>query len=64
VSGGQYRAAVYGVVFVFVLAYVALIAAKLARLQSDTRELVELARAGRPEPRTAEPVTAETTRGA
>jgi hypothetical protein len=64
VSGGQYVAAVYGVVFVFVLAYVAIIAAKLARLQRDTRELLELARSRRPEPRTAELVTRETASGA
>jgi hypothetical protein len=64
VSGGQYVATVYAVVFVFVLAYVAIIAAKLARLQRDTTELLELARAGRPEPRTAEPVTRETTHDA
>jgi CcmD family protein len=38
-------AAAYGVVFVFVLVYVAIIAAKLARLQRETAELVELARA-------------------
>ena len=37
-------AAAYGVVFVFVLVYVAIIAAKLARLQSETAELVSLAR--------------------
>ena len=35
-------AAAYAVVFVFVLAYVAIIAAKLARLQRETAELVEL----------------------
>ena len=38
-------AAAYAVVFVFVLAYVAIIAAKLVRLQRETAELVELARA-------------------
>ena len=42
---GQYVAAAYSVVFVFVLVYVAIIAAKLARLQRETAELVELARA-------------------
>ena len=36
-------AAAYAVVFVFVLVYVAIIAAKLARLQRETAELVELA---------------------
>ena len=38
-------AAAYAVVFVFVLVYVAIIAAKLVRLQRETEELVELARA-------------------
>ena len=41
---GQYVAAAYGVVFVFVLVYVAIIAAKLVRLQRETAELLELAR--------------------
>ena len=41
-SQGQYVAAAYGVVFVFVLAYVAIIAAKLARLQRQTAELLAL----------------------
>ena len=41
---GQYVAAAYGAVFVVVLVYVAIIAAKLARLQRETAELVELAR--------------------
>ena len=41
----QYVAAAYSVVFVFILVYVAIIAAKLARLQRETAELVELARA-------------------
>jgi CcmD family protein len=44
VTGGEYVAAAYGVVFVFVLVYVAIIAAKLARLQRQTAELLELAR--------------------
>jgi CcmD family protein len=38
-------AAAYAVVFFVVLAYVAIIAAKLTRLQRETAELVELARA-------------------
>jgi CcmD family protein len=38
-------AAAYSVVFFFVLVYVAIISAKLARLQRETSELVELARA-------------------
>ena len=41
---GQYVAAAYGAVFVFVLLYVAIIAAKLVRLQRETAELLELAR--------------------
>jgi len=37
-------AAAYGAVLVFVLVYVAIIAAKLVRLQRETEELAELAR--------------------
>ena len=44
-SGGEYAALAYAVVFVFVLVYVAIIAAKLVRLQRETAELVDLARA-------------------
>jgi type II secretory pathway component PulM len=44
VSQGQYVAAAYGAAFVVVLAYVAIIAAKLTRLQRQTAELVELVR--------------------
>jgi hypothetical protein len=44
VSQGQLVAAAYAVVFAFVLAYVAIIAAKLTRLQRETAELIELAR--------------------
>ena len=43
-TGGEYVAAAYAVVFVFVLVYVAIIAAKLARLQQDTAALLDLAR--------------------
>jgi type II secretory pathway component PulM len=39
-------AAAYGAVLVFVLAYVAIIAAKVGRLQRETAELAELARKG------------------
>jgi hypothetical protein len=46
VTGGEYAALAYGVVFVVVLAYVAIIAAKLQRLQRDVVELVELAKQG------------------
>ena len=41
---GQYVAAAYGAVFVLVLVYVAIIAAKLVRLQRETAALLELAR--------------------
>ena len=40
-------AAAYGAVLVFVLVYVAIIAAKLVRLQRETSELAELARSRR-----------------
>ena len=43
-TGEEYVAAAYAIVFVFVLVYVATIAAKLVRLQRDTAELLELAR--------------------
>ena len=43
-TGGEYAALAYGVVFVVVLAYVAIIAAKLERLRRETGELRELAR--------------------
>jgi CcmD family protein len=43
-SQGEYLAAAYAVVLVVILGYVAIIAAKLARLQRDTAELLELAR--------------------
>jgi hypothetical protein len=43
-SGEKYVAAAYLVVFVGVLAWVAIIATKLARLQREVAELVELAR--------------------
>jgi CcmD family protein len=59
VSGGEYLALAYGAAFVVVLAYVAIIAAKLARLQRETREILELARARETPPRTVEPVARE-----
>ena len=43
-SGEKYVAAAYLVVFVGVLVWVAIIAAKLARLQREVGGLVELAR--------------------
>jgi CcmD family protein len=44
VSQGELVALAYGAVFVFVLVYVAIIAAKLVRLQRETSELAELVR--------------------
>lgn len=49
-SQGEYVAAVYAVVFVFVLVYVAIIAAKLLRLERQLAELLELSRERRAEP--------------
>lgn len=43
-SQAELVAAAYGIVFVFVLVYVAIIAAKLVRLQRETAALLELAR--------------------
>ncbi len=40
---GQYVALAYGVVLVFVVLWVAIIAAKLSRLERETGELVRLA---------------------
>jgi len=60
VTAGQYVAAAYGAVFVVVLAYVAIIAAKLARLQRETAELLELVRRRlEAAPLSPEPVTRE-----
>ena len=46
-SQGQYVALAYGVVLVFVLLWVTIIAAKLSRLERDTAELAEIARGRR-----------------
>jgi type II secretory pathway component PulM len=46
-SQGQYVALAYGVVLVFVLVWVAIIAAKLSRLERETAELAALARGRR-----------------
>ena len=43
-SQSDYVVAAYGIVFVTLLVYVAIIAAKLARLERDTAELAKLAR--------------------
>ena len=44
-SADQYVAAAYGVFVVVVLVWVAVLAAKLSRLERETGELVQLARA-------------------
>ena len=59
-SPGDYVAAAYGVVFVFLLVYVAILAAKLARLERQTAELLELARRREPVPAAEEPVRTTT----
>ena len=46
-SQSELVALAYGAVLVFVLVYVAIIAAKLARLERETAELVLLARRGK-----------------
>ena len=46
-SQGQYVALAYGVVLVFVLLWVAIIATKLVRLERETGELAEMARGTR-----------------
>ncbi len=43
-AGEKYVAAAYGVVLLFVLVWVAIIAAKLARLEREATELAEIAR--------------------
>jgi hypothetical protein len=61
VSQGEYVALVYAVVFVVVLAYVAIIAAKLVRLERQTAELLELARRREQDPGAAVEEPARTT---
>jgi hypothetical protein len=46
-SGGDYVAVAYAVVLVTILLWVVIIAAKLTRLERETGELAELARARR-----------------
>jgi hypothetical protein len=48
-AGEKYTAAAYLVVFLVVLAWVLIIATKLARLEREVAELAELARERRPE---------------
>lgn len=43
-AGEKYTAAAYLVVFALVLAYLVIIAAKVARLEREVAELIELAR--------------------
>jgi CcmD family protein len=50
VTGGHYLALAYAVVFVAVLVYVVIIAAKLARLEREVGELAALARERRTAP--------------
>ena len=47
-SQSDYVVAAYGIVFVTLLVYVAIIAAKLARLERETAALAELARKRNP----------------
>jgi CcmD family protein len=61
VSPGDYVAAAYAVVFVFFLVYVAILAAKLVRLERQTAELLELARRRESPPAADEPEPARTT---
>jgi CcmD family protein len=61
VSPGDYVAAAYAVVFVFFLVYVAILAAKLVRLERQTAELLELARRREPSSTENEPEPARTT---
>ena len=46
-SQGQYVGLAYGIVLVFVVLWVAIIATKLTRLERETGELAELARGRR-----------------
>ena len=57
-SQAELVALAYGAVFVFVLVYVAIIAAKLARLQRDTADLLKLMKRRADTP-AEEPVRAE-----
>jgi CcmD family protein len=61
VSPGDYVAAAYAVVFVFFLVYVAILAAKLVRLERQTAELLELARRREAAPAADEPEPVRTT---
>jgi hypothetical protein len=54
----KYVAAAYLVVFLAVLVWVAIVASKLARLERDVEELVELARDRAEAPREREKVSA------
>ena len=55
-TGEKYVAAAYGVVFLAVLVWVVIVAAKLARLERELTELTELAQKRRAEEREAAPV--------
>jgi hypothetical protein len=56
-SQGQYVAAAYGAAFVVVLAYVAIIAAKLTRIQRQLAEVLQLAESRRTRVVEAKPVS-------
>jgi CcmD family protein len=56
-SQGQYVAAAYGAVFVVVLTYVAIIAAKLTRIQRQLAEVLQLAERRRTRVVEAKPVS-------
>ena len=60
-SPGDYVAAAYAVVLVFFLVYVAILAAKLVRLERQTAELLELAQRRATAPTEDEPEPVRTT---
>ena len=62
-AGEKYAAAVYLVVFLVVLAWVLIIATKLARLEREVTELAERARLKQREPEELPPGEPAPTRG-
>ena len=63
-SPSGYVALAYGVVFAFVVVYVAIIAAKLVRLERETAELAELAQSRRDQVANGDAQVAHVTREA
>ena len=63
-SPSGYVALAYGVVFAFVVVYVAIIAAKLVRLERETAELAELAQSRRDQVANGDAPVAHVTREA